>query len=272
MAKPTKKVTSRIVAGVRKYQKIFSAANDRDINESDTVVVITDFLSEVLGYDKYLEVTTEFCIRGTYCDLAVKVDGQVKFLIEVKAIGVTLRQNHLRQAVSYAAQQGIEWVVLTNGRVWNVYKLKFEKPIDHDLVFSIDLLDADPRDGAVVDRLFTLSREGLAKSAIEQFQEQVAALNPVLVGAVVRSDPVLAVVRRELRRITPKAKIDLDDLRQILREDVIKRDVVEGDEAKTAKGRVKRAASRTLKRKKVAKTEAKKMVSGGADDAPLQAG
>lgn len=42
----------------------------RDVNESDTCVIISDFLADVLGYDKYGEVTTEFAIRSiTIADL-----------------------------------------------------------------------------------------------------------------------------------------------------------------------------------------------------------
>ncbi len=38
----------------------------------------------------------EFAIRGTFCDLAIKMDGKVEFLIEAKAIGRELKDNHLR--------------------------------------------------------------------------------------------------------------------------------------------------------------------------------
>ena len=91
-----RRVADRISAGVKKYQRIFSAARDRDINESDTVVIIADFISEVLGFDKYSELTTEFSIRGTYCDLAVKVEDEVFFLVEAKAVGITLKERLFR--------------------------------------------------------------------------------------------------------------------------------------------------------------------------------
>lgn len=270
MAAVPKRVSTRIASGVRKYQKVLQAAKDRDVNESDTVVIITDFLSEVCGYDKYSEITTEFSIRGTYCDLAVKVDGKVEFLIEAKAIGSTLRSRHLRQAIGYASQNGVEWVVLTNGVLWNVYRLRFEKPISHDLVFSLDLLSASPRGKEVVEQLFTLSREGLGKSAIEALQEKREALNPFLIGAVLQSDPAIGVLRRELRRISPGAKIDAEELLEVLREEVLKREVVEGEEARSAGGKVKRAAGRTLRRRsKVTKKDAKTLASTPRAEEPL---
>ena len=243
-----KRVADRLTVGLRKYQKIFASARDRDVNESDTVVIIADFLSEVLGFDKYAEITTEFEIRGTYCDLAVKIGGTVQYLVEAKAIGVSLKETHLRQAISYASNHGVEWVILTNGINWQVRRLRFEQPISNDLVFTLDILEAGPRDGEVLERLFLLTKEGIGKSAIEEFHERKDACSPFLVGAVLQADQVLGVLRRELKRVSPKAKIEIDELRTVLKEEVLKRDVVEGDEAGVARSRLKRAASRTLRK------------------------
>lgn len=145
MAKVAKKVADRFAKTVGAFQRVLADAKDRDVNESDTVTIITDILSDVLGYDKYSDITSEQAIRGTYCDLAVKHDGKAKFLIEVKAIGLTLRENHLRQAVNYGANQGIPWVVLTNGLRWEIYRIKFEQPIAHEVVCAFDFLDLSPR-------------------------------------------------------------------------------------------------------------------------------
>ncbi len=78
------KISDRLVAGIKRFQPILTAAKSRDVGESDTVTIIVDILAEVLGYDKYSEVTSEHAIRGTYCDLATKIDGVLQALIEVK--------------------------------------------------------------------------------------------------------------------------------------------------------------------------------------------
>jgi len=67
-------------------------------------------------------------IRGTYCDLAVRIDGALALLIEAKAIGLELKDAFVKQAVDYAANQGVEWVVLTNAIVWRANKVNFGKP------------------------------------------------------------------------------------------------------------------------------------------------
>src|SRR4051794_15821756 len=121
-AVPTK-VAARIAGGLKRFQPIVASAKARDVNESDTVVIVADILQEVFGYDKYSEITSEHLIRGTYCDLAVKVDGALAFLVEVKAIGLELKESFVKQAVDYAANQGIEWVVLTNAITWRAFRI-----------------------------------------------------------------------------------------------------------------------------------------------------
>jgi len=84
-------VTKRLISAVPKFKKVLTQAKERDVNESDTVTIVTDMLEEVFGFDKYSEITREFAIQGTYCDLAIKTGKQVDYLIEVKAIGLDLK-------------------------------------------------------------------------------------------------------------------------------------------------------------------------------------
>ena len=143
--KISKRTLDRLRDGIKKYQKVAISLRERDVSEADTVTVVKDILADVFGYDKYLELTGEQQIRGTFCDLAVKIDGKIKYLIEVKAAGVDLSHAHLRQAVDYGAKEGIEWVVLTNGISWHLYRIKFGKPIEHEEVASFMLGDIDLR-------------------------------------------------------------------------------------------------------------------------------
>ena len=58
-----KKVADRFSKSIPKFQKVLKIAKDRDVNESDTVSILKDILSEVFGYDKYIDLTGEFAIR-----------------------------------------------------------------------------------------------------------------------------------------------------------------------------------------------------------------
>jgi predicted type IV restriction endonuclease len=248
MANIPKKVVDRFRKEVPKFKRILKKAMDRDVNESDTVTIVTDMLASVFGYDKYDEVTSEQAIRGTYCDLALQVDGKIKYLIEVKAVGLDLKENHLRQALNYGANQGVPWVVLTNGRLWEIHRIRFEKPISAELVCVCDFLETQPSRAEDQARLFLLCREGISKAAIEEYHDYVQVVNRMVVAAIIQSEPLVSAMRRELRRMAPGLKVTPDDVARLLPE-VLKRDVLDGEEAKKARQKLQRAVKAALRKK-----------------------
>jgi hypothetical protein len=252
--KPSKRFLDRAKGHLRRYQRILESAKARDVGESDTVLIVTDFLADVLGYDKYGEITAEFVVRSTFCDLAIKTNGQLRFLIEVKAVGTELRENHLRQAVDYGANQGAEWVLLTNGADWRAYRIRFEQPISHDLVFDVDILDPACKNSDLLEMLYLISREAGSGAEIDRYWRQKEATNRFVVTQVLLSPPVLRTLRRELRRLAPGLRITEDDLATLLQLEVLKRDALEGDKADAAAKRVRRAV-RKRERERVAEEE-----------------
>ncbi|MFL9585076.1 type I restriction enzyme HsdR N-terminal domain-containing protein [Stenotrophomonas sp. AB1(2024)] len=269
MAPVPKKVAERLVAGIKRYQPVLAAAKARDVGEADTVTIIKDMLADVFGYDKYSDVTSEHAIRGTYCDLAIKAEGQLQTLIEVKAIGLDLKDQHVKQAIDYAANQGVDWVLLTNGIVWRVYHLIFAKPIDQELVLEIDFCALSPRSEGDVDLLFLWCKEGWQRSVLGEYHIQRQALSRFFVGAMLQTQPVLDVIRRELRRVSPDVRIDADQIREVLVNEVMKREVMEGEKADEARKKIVRAAKNSL-RSNVGKQEkpaAQQVASGTLSDA-----
>jgi len=243
------KVAARLSAAVKRFQPIIASAKSRDANESDTVIIVTDMLSEVFGYDKYSEITSECSIRGTWCDLAIKIDGTFEYLIEVKAIGLELKDSYTKQAVDYSANQGTDWVLLTNAEIWRIYKVTFAKPIASEVVLEINFSELSSKKSSDIELLYNLSREGWMKSALGEFHTQQQALSRFFMGALVVSNPVLEVLRRELRRISPDVRIGLDQIRSVLTNEVLKREVVESEKAEEARKKISRAAGKLLRAK-----------------------
>jgi predicted type IV restriction endonuclease len=255
MAQISAKVQDRLSAGIKRYIPILSSAKSRDVNESDTVTIITDMLADVFGFDKYSEITSEYVIRSTYVDLAIKLDGKAQVLIEVKAIGLELKDAYIKQAVDYGANLGIEWIVLTNGAVWQIYKVTFGKPIGFDLVIQIDFLNLNPKNSAGIESLYLLTKEGIGRSVLGEYHTQRQALSRFFIGAITLSEPVLDVIRRELRKISPDVKIDNEQIKDVLVQEIIKRDVMEGEKADEALRKVTKATKRTVKRVRASSSE-----------------
>jgi hypothetical protein len=192
MASIPKKVVERLVTGIKRFQPILAAAKARDVGEVDTVKIIKDMLSDVFGYDKYSELTSEFAIR----DLATKIGGVLQTLIEVKAIGLDLKEQHVKQAIDYAANQGVDWVILSNGMCWRVYHITFSKPIEQELVVDIYFSTLNPRSESDLDLLYLWCKEGWQRSVLGEYHTQKQALSRFFVGAMLQTEPVLEVSRR----------------------------------------------------------------------------
>jgi Type I restriction enzyme R protein N terminus (HSDR_N) len=125
---------------VRRFAKPLADLVARDANEGDTRLLVTDFLCEGLGYDKYEHLTTEYQVKGEFADYGVRIDKQLVAFIEVKRCATKLGAKQLRQVEMYAVNEGVEWMVLTNGQVWQVWHLTAGLPVVLDLALEVDLL------------------------------------------------------------------------------------------------------------------------------------
>lgn len=250
-----KKVTERLSLGIKKFKSVLEDARSRDINESDTVVIVTDMLSEIFGFNKYSEITSEFAIRGTYCDLATRIDGDLQYLIEVKAIGVELKENFIRQATDYAANQGIDWVILTNGISWIIFKVSFSKPIDRDQVIEFDFINLNSKNKTHLEMLFSLSREGCNKSILDEYHSRRQILSKYFIGSVIISDSILNSIRKELKKIDSEVKINIEQIRELIEQDVIKRDILDNEKSKEATHKINRALNRQKKKREKEKQQ-----------------
>ena len=260
------RVANRIAAQMKRYQGVLATIQKKDISEADTVTVINDILADVCGYDKYHEVTSQYAIRGTFVDLAVKVDENIRFLIEVKAIGIELKDIHIKQAIDYAANEGIEWVVLTNGAVWRVYNVHFGQPIEKILVCEVDLIALSPKSDEILECFGNLSRESFCKGNMADLLHQKQVTNKFTVAALLISHDILDDLRKEIRRLSG-IKVEVDYLRALLTKEIVKRDLIDSEEAKAALQNVKRLQRTAARKKSSEKVLEEKPTEAPAKDA-----
>lgn len=243
------RVNKRLQDGSKKFKPIINKLKKADVNESDTVTVIVDMLTEILGYDKYNEITSEYAIRKSYCDLAIKLEDKVSILIEAKAIGITLKHDHIKQAIDYGSNQGVDWVILTNADDWKVYKLIYSKPIDKELIYEFNISEFNVNSSADIELLYYISKEGFSKNTISQFYEQKKALNKYYLGQSILTDEVLNTIKKVLKKVSPDVKIENDKILEVLTKEVIKREVLEEEQAKEACKTISKALKKATKKK-----------------------
>lgn len=190
----------KIFSLLRGFRKKYLLGRYNELDESATRLMINDFLSNILGFASLDEIKTEYMIRGTYADYVVQIKGKQFFIVEVKAMPIELSEKHLRQVVHYAADEGIEWALLTNGKKFNFYKIIFEKPISCRQVFSIDLSDEKQLKSAM-ECFQYLSKWLVPYKGLEKLWHRVSALDPNNLSRMLYCDSIVNFLRRELKRV-----------------------------------------------------------------------
>ena len=247
MLKIPKKVLDRFTSTIKKYQTVANTHRIQDVPEATTVTLVKDVLADVFGFDKYAELTSELQIRGTYCDLAVKIENKVRYLIEVKSAASNLNESHVRQTIDYGAKSGIPWVVLTNSLEWKLYKIKFGQPYSFEEIASLNFLNTSAKNEDDVQKLFLFCREGITNDAMEQFHQHTQMLNKFVIAKLAASEPSLQLLRRELKRLFPELKVDVEHISDILINEVLKREVIEGEKVEETNTMIKKAIAKAAR-------------------------
>ena len=178
-------------------------------------------LCEGLGYDKYEDLTTEYQVKGEFADYGIRIDKQMVAFIEVKRCTQKLGTKHLRQVQMYAVNECVEWMILTNGQVWQVYHLTGGLPVIIDLALEVDLLSDATTASQRADALFYLTKEALRHRMLEDLWKAKAATSPKSLSHALLSDSVLMALRKELRRQTGHNS-DEGEIARLLRSEVIR--------------------------------------------------
>ena len=214
----------RVRAAVRRFARPLADLVARDANEGDTRLLVTDFLCDGLGYDKYEDLTTEYQVRGEFADYGVRIARQLVAFIEVKRAATKLGAKHLRQVEMYAVNEGVEWMILTNGQVWQVWHLTPGLPVVLDLALEVNLLgEGGPTQKT--EALFPLSKEGFKHHVIDELWRVKAATSAKSIGTAITSDTVIEQIRKELRRQTGH-NMDPAELRDLIKSSVLRPDAL----------------------------------------------
>lgn len=127
-------------------ERVKTHSSSMATEEALKTAVVLPFL-RALGYDVFdpNEVIPEFIAdavgkKGEKVDYAVKIDGEIRILIECKPISTVLEKKHLDQLFRYFTVTSAKFAILTNGRTFNFYT-DLEEPNKLDvrpfLIFDI---------------------------------------------------------------------------------------------------------------------------------------
>lgn len=150
------------------------------LKEYPTRTIFIDPLLTALGWDVRdpNEVELEHpTVDGKSVDYAMKVNRKVVLHLEAKKLGDPLDDvKSITQVVGYAANDGIEWCVLTNGIRYKVYKASEKASAPDKLLFEVSLAPQDAGGMTVKElakQLHRLSRDSLAQGLLDELGTEI---------------------------------------------------------------------------------------------------
>ena len=132
-------------------ERVRTHSSSMATEEAVKTAVVLPFL-RMLGYDIFnpAEVVPEFTAdavgkKGEKVDYAVKIDNEIRMLIECKPITTNLDKVHLAQLFRYFTVTTAKFAILTNGRTFN-FHTDLEEPnkLDTRPFLTFDLSELQP--------------------------------------------------------------------------------------------------------------------------------
>ncbi len=163
----------KIAELITKYEGL-SPSEIKSFHEAKTKQGFIEPLFRTLGwnFDDTNEVAPEEKASNGRVDYAFKLHGVSQFYLEAKPLKATLsKPEYAKQAITYAYNKGVTWVVLTDFEELRLFNAQANKPF----------LTLTYKDYASnFDNLWLLSRESLEKGLLNKEAAQYGALPPTL--------------------------------------------------------------------------------------------
>jgi len=194
----TEKQLQQLKEGIKSYKRKYLRKEFSSVDESATRIMVNNFLTELLGYQELVEIKTEYRIKSEYADYVVQLKRKKHFVVEVKSIELDLNEKHLRQSLSYAANEGIDWILLLNGREIQLYRVNFGKPVTTTLIYKLDLLNNDDFKKCP-ELLWYLTKKAVEHGELETFWKRTNALNPSNIAKLMYSEDIVKKLRSYLK-------------------------------------------------------------------------
>lgn len=192
----------QVEKSLRDYRKKYLVKKQNlELDESATRLMVNFFLTDVLGYKELEDIKTEYNIRGEYADYVIQLNRKKHIVIEVKSIQLDLNDKHLRQSLSYAANEGIDWIILFNGRQIRLYRVLFGKPISYYLVSENDLSDLSNLKSAAKN-IAILLKKNVEKSGLDNYWKRFDALTPISLVKTLYTEDVIRAIRLKIKKIS----------------------------------------------------------------------
>jgi hypothetical protein len=132
-------------------------------------------------------------------------------------------------------------------QIWRIYKVFYSKPIQNILVGEINMLDLKYKNKEDLEKIFIITKEAIAKNSLDLFFTQKQATNKYMLGNLLCTDNIINLIKKELRQIFPDIKVQSEEISNVLLHEVIKRELLEGEDSDNAKRKINKVLKKIEK-------------------------
>lgn len=169
-----------IVSCIEELRLKLDRHRKEDLKEYPTRTIFVDPLLQALGWDVRDpdEVQLEYpTIDGKSVDYAPKLNRKPVLFIEAKPLNDQLTDvKSITQVVGYAANDGVEWCILTNGFTYKVYRSTEKAEAPDKLLFEVSI-DPEESEGRsvpqIAEQFNRFSRDAMARGVLDEIGEQI---------------------------------------------------------------------------------------------------
>ncbi len=204
-------------------------AKGKIATEEDARILINDILSDVLGYDKYNDLKTEFKDKNGRLDYVVKLSEgpnakkkeKHDFIIEAKSTALDLKEDHVNQTLSYCLSMSVDYFILTNVKEWRLYRvINTKNKTSADLIWDVNLLNGVDID-TMSEEMYVFSKFAYIENTWDQVSDLSKATDAGEIMAIICSDKFTRMICRQLKEIHD-VKISEDKILEVLSTEIFK--------------------------------------------------
>lgn len=207
-------------------------AKGKQSSEDDARILLNDILAYVLGYDKYNELRTEMRDRNGRLDYIVKLsEGPLAkkkdcfdFIVEAKAAHVVLGESHINQTLNYCLNKGMDYFILTNSVVWQLFKVNHSKKKPEAIkVHEVDFGKSNEME-YLAEEFYLFTKAAYLNGDWKRVSEIVKVTKVEDVVAVILSDKIIKQIARDLSQLSG-LKITTETVLDIVENQVVRAEV-----------------------------------------------
>ena len=229
------KIPQETRKAIRTAKDMVEAIFKDDANEAETRRRVERIFENVLGYDPFKHLSRERAVKGAgdteHMDFTVQLEKDAKpaIIVELKRVAIDLASKHVRQVVSYAIDAGCEWVLLTNGREWQIYHIEYGQPPETKLIDHWDLLKDDVN--TLAKKFETINFKSVKKGFLDELWDRTRVLAPNSMLSAILAEDSIKCICKNLKKST-RVSIAPEDVVKGLRKMLNEAAAIEMDDIK----------------------------------------